>query len=318
MKNLLSIALALCLGFSGAAAPAQDKYPSKPITLVLGFAPGGIGDGIVRQISQFARERRGATVIVDYKPGAASTIATTFIKRAPADGYTLSLMTPSAMFVMPHFQKLPYDPAKDFSYLGLVMAQPQPMYVLAESPYRNLADVLAYAKANPGKFRWGTAGTNTLAQILVQSAFEREKVDTTTVPFKGGADAINALLGGHIDAVVSTDFGPQLAAGRVRLVVETGESKALPSVASLKELGYPLVVSVEYGILGPAGLSPEVVTWWDTLLKELSESPVYQEFARRYYGVPIYAPPATVTRKAAEGYNNVGTAIKTLGLQGTN
>ena len=318
MKTLFRIVVSLTLGIVTATAGAQDAYPNRPVTLVLGFSPGGIGDGIVRQIAEFARERRGATVLVDYKPGAASTIASTLVKRAPADGYMVSLMSPSAMMVAPHFQKLPYDPVQDFSYLGLVMAQPMPMYVPADSPHRTLADVTTHARAHPGKFRWGTAGVNTLAQIVMQSVFAREGVDTVNVPFKGGADAITALLGGHIDAVVSTDFGPLLAADKVRLVVETGENRAQPQVQTLKELGYPLVVSVEYGIFGPAGLPADVVRWWDSLLEEFSESPVYQAFARRYFGVPIYATPDTAARKVIDGYRNVGAAIKSLGLQGSN
>ncbi|MGT2453963.1 Bug family tripartite tricarboxylate transporter substrate binding protein [Cupriavidus basilensis] len=308
--------LALCL--VGAAGNAQDKYPSKPVMLVLGYSAGGIGDGIARQIAQFAHEKRGATIVVDYKPGAASTIATGIVKRAPADGYTVSLMSPSAMFVAPHFLKLPYDPMKDFSYLGLVMTQPYPMFVLANSPLKTWADVLAYARKNPGKFKWGTAGANTLGQILVQSAFGREKVDTTTVPFKGGAEAITGLLGGHIDAVVSSDFGPLLASGKVRLIVETGETRAQPQIPTLKDLGYPLAISLKYGMFGPAGLSPEVVNWWSSLLKEFAESAEYKEFAKLQFGMPTYATPSATTHYVTDNYTTVGTAVKQLGLDRIN
>ena len=318
MTKLFRLIVLLCIGLAGTLAIAKENYPSRPVTLLLGYSSGGIGDGILRQIAEFARERRGATVIVDYKAGAASTIATTFVKRAPADGYTLSLMSPSAIFVLPHLQKLPYDPTKDFTYLGLIMAQPYPMFVLAESPYRTFSDVLAYARANPGKFKWGTAGVNSLGQILMQSAFAQERVETTTIPFKGGADAISGLLGGHIDAVVSSDFGPLLASGKVRLIVETGERSAQAQVPTLKSLGYPLAVSLNYGLFGPAALPPEVVSWWDSLLKEFSDAPAYKDFARKNYGIPIYAPPSAAARQVNEVYTNVGSAIKSLGLTGSN
>jgi tripartite-type tricarboxylate transporter receptor subunit TctC len=177
---------------------------------------------------------------------------------------------------------------------------------------------LAYARANPGKFKWGTAGANTLGQILVQSAFSRERVDATTVPYKGGADAISGLLGGHIDAVVSSDFGPLLASGKVRLIVETGELRAQPQVPTLKDLGYPLAVSLKYGVIGPAGLSPEVVSWWDSLLKEFSESAAYKEFARKQYGMAIYGSSSVATRYIKENYASVGSAIRTLGLKAEN
>jgi len=313
--RLIRIIALLALGLICTWTAAQERYPSRPVTLVVGYSAGGIGDGIARQIAEFARQRRGATVVVDFKPGAASTIATGYIKRSSADGYTLGFLSPSAMYVLPHFQKLPYDPLKDFTYLGLVMAQPYPLYVLADSPFKTFNDVLAYARANPGKFRWGTAGANTLGQILMQSAFERDKVDVTTVPFKGGADAINALLGGHIEGVVSSDFGPMLAAGKVRLIVETGETRPMPQVPTLKELGYPLSVTLKYGVFGPAGLPQDIVSWWDSLLKEFSESTAYAEFAKKNYGIPIYASPAEVTRHVQQTYSNIGTAIKTLDLK---
>jgi tripartite-type tricarboxylate transporter receptor subunit TctC len=308
------VALSALVLFCGVAT-AEDRYPNHPVTLVVGYSAGGLGDGVARQIAEFARQRRGATIVVDFKPGASSTIATGFIKRSAADGYTLGFLSPSALYVLPHLQKLPYDPLKDFSYLGLVMAQPYPLYVRADSPFKTFNDVLAYARANPGKFRWGTAGANTLGQILMQSALNRDKVDAPTIPFKGGSDAINALLGGHIEGVVSSDFGPMLAAGKVRLIVETGETRPMPDVPTLKELGYPLAVTLKYGVFGPAGLPAEVVNWWDTLLKEFAASPAYAEFTKRNYGVPIYASPAEVTRHVQQTYNGMETAIKTLDLK---
>jgi tripartite-type tricarboxylate transporter receptor subunit TctC len=313
--KVLHLLVVLALSLVSPWSAAEDRYPDRPIMLVVGYSAGGLGDGLARQISEFARKSRGATVVVDFKPGASSTIATGFIKRATPDGYTVGLLSPSAMYVLPHLQKLPYDPLKDFTYLGLVMAQPYPLYVRADSPFRTFSDVLAFARANPGKFRWGTAGSNTLGQILMESAFKHEKIDSTTVPFKGGADAITALLGGHIEGVVSSDFGPLLASGKVRLIVETGETRPLPQVPTLKELGYPLSVTLKYGIFAPAGLPREVATWWDTLLKEFFESQAYAEFARNNYGTPIYASPADVTKHVKEAHASIGAAIKTLGLQ---
>lgn len=132
---------------------------------------------------------------------------------------------------------------------------------------------------------------------------------------RGGADAITALLGGHIQAVVSTDFGPLLAAKKVRLIVETGEKKALPSVDTLKELGYPLTSTLQYGIFGPAGLPADTVKWWDDLLREFAVSPKYAEFAQRYYGIPIYSSPKQTAQEVARGYAEIGRAIKALGLK---
>jgi tripartite-type tricarboxylate transporter receptor subunit TctC len=303
----------LLLAF-GAPASAQEKFPSRTVTVIVGFAPGGIGDAIGRQVADSVRERSGAAAVVEHRPGASSTIATAHLKRAKPDGYTVLLMSPSAVLVAPHFQAVGYDPAKDFTYLGQVMVQPMPMYVLSESRFRTYDDVLQFARANPGKFRWGTSGANGLAQILGESAFRREKIDAVTVPFKGGAEAITALLGGHIEAVISTDFGPQLAAGKVRLLVETGKAKAVPDVPTFTDRGYPLSVSVQYGIFAPAGLAPDVAQWWEGTLRDMVASPRYVEFAKAAYGVPLFAGSAELTSSVAQGYAQIGRAVKDLGL----
>jgi Tripartite tricarboxylate transporter family receptor len=114
-----------------------------------------------------------------------------------------------------------------------MFTQPLPLYVLAGSPFKSYADALAYARANPGRFRWGTAGSRGIGEILMASGFQHAKVETVTVPFKAGVDANTALLGGHIEAVASTDFGPLLQAGKVRLLVETGPVK-IPTASTLQ------------------------------------------------------------------------------------
>jgi tripartite-type tricarboxylate transporter receptor subunit TctC len=307
---LVSLALA-------ATAQAQEKFPSRTVTVIVGFAPGGIGDAIGRQVADAVRERSSAPAVVEHRPGASSTIATAHLKRAKADGYTVLLMSPSAVLVAPHFQAVGYDPVKDFTYLGQVMVQPMPMYVLSESRLRTYDDVLKFARANPGRFRWGTSGANGLAHILGESAFRHEKIEAVTVPFKGGAEAITALLGGHIEAVISTDFGPQLAAGKVRLLIETGKAKAIPEMPTFTERGYPLSVSVQYGIFAPAGLSPEVTQWWEKTLRDMVASPKYVEFAKAAYGVPQFAGSAELAASVAQGYVQLGRAVGELGLKTT-
>ena len=207
---------------------AWAAYPSKPVTMLVPFAAGGGGDILTRVIADHARNKRGIPVGVEYRPGAGATIAPSQVARAEPDGATLGLYSVSPFLTVPHLQKLSYDTTKDFTFIAIYAFIPIAMYVPVESPLKDWAGVLRFAKDNPGRLRWGTSGVRGVAHIAVEAAFKKEGVKTTFVPFTGGAEAITAMLGGHIEAVVSADYGPQLAAGKVRLLVADRHREAQP------------------------------------------------------------------------------------------
>ncbi|MBV8031709.1 MAG: tripartite tricarboxylate transporter substrate binding protein, partial [Betaproteobacteria bacterium] len=199
----------------------------------------------------------------------------------------------------------------DLDYLGKMFTQPLPLYVAAESRFKSYEELLAYARANPGKLRWGNSGARGIAEIMMESGFRHAGVQTIGVPFKAGADANTALLGGHVDAVASTDFGPLLQAGRIRLLVETGPLK-IPgheNVPTFRELGYPLSVEVFYGLIGPANLPPEAVKWWDALLSEVSRTKEYAALCEKIFALPSYAGSAAFRRMVVSGYPEFGKAL---------
>jgi tripartite-type tricarboxylate transporter receptor subunit TctC len=151
-----------------------------------------------------------------------------------------------------------------------------------------------------------------MAEIMVEAAFRHLGLQSTSVPFRGGAEAITALLGGHVDAVASTDFGPLLRQGAVRLLVETGPTPADGhAVPTFAELGYPLSAPVAYGVVGPAGLSPELVSWWDEALYDAATSPVMAELAQRFFSTiaPLRAQPLAASFRAAHAA--FGAALRT-------
>ncbi|HZQ61389.1 MAG TPA: tripartite tricarboxylate transporter substrate-binding protein, partial [Casimicrobiaceae bacterium] len=199
-------------------------------------------------------------------------------------------------------------------YLGKMFTQPLPLYVLADSPFKTYDDVLAYARANPGKFRWGTSGSRGIGEIITMSGFQHAGVQTTTVPYKAGVEANTALLGGHIEAVASTDFGPLLQAGKVRLLVETTPVKfpGQERVPSFKELNYPLSVEIFYGVVGPAHLPPAVVQWWDSLLAEIARSKEYAELCEKIAAIPAYQDSAGFKQYVTKGYADIGRVLATL------
>lgn len=307
----LLLACAACAFATGAPAQTRGGYPDKPVTIVVGFAPGGAADTVARFISDYAREHRNALVVVENRPGASGATAADRVSRAQPDGYTLMVASPSPIWVLPQVQKFSYDPILGLTPVAQLIRQPLPLYVRADSPFNSYAEVLKYARENPGRFRWGTSGARGFAEIVMEAAFKREKVETTTVPFKGGAEAIVALLGGHIEAVASSDFGPALQDRKVKLLVETGPYRIAqaPEVPTFKELGYPLSVPVFYGLFGPGGMDKAQLQWWDALMKEAVASPKFARVAQTMGGTPDFQASTEFGATIRAGYVEFGKAL---------
>ena len=279
MKTRMTMFLAAVLVALGSQGFAQEKFPSRQVTIIVGFAPGGGGDISARWIADFLRERWKVPVIVENKPGAGATIAAAQLARARPDGYTVALATTSPYTVAPYFQAVQYDPSKDFTYLFQFLVSAQPVFVKSDSPHKTMQDLVAWMKANPGRLFWSTAATNGGPHIATEAAFKHLGVSGTYVPYKGGADAITGLLGGQIQMLVAAEFPPYAAAGQVRLLAETGPEKIAdyPAVPTFKELGYPLSVPIFYGIAGPAGIPADVVAQWEAAAQDMVKNAAFRE-----------------------------------------
>jgi tripartite-type tricarboxylate transporter receptor subunit TctC len=305
-------ALILAGTMAAPAIHAQEAFPgNRTLTLTVGFAPGGVGDMVMRQLSESARAKRGVQTVVDFRPGAGSSLSLERISRATPDGTQVALGSVSALWIIPHQQQLGYDP-RQLTGLGQISGHPLAVYVKTDSPLRSWADLLAYARANPGKLSWGTTGSRGFAEVLVEAAFRHEGVQTSTVPFRGGAEAIAAMIGGHIDAVASADFGPMLAQGAVRLLAETGPNKVPghPEVPTFRELGYPLSDAVAYGVVGPPGIPRQAVQWWQEVIRETTADPAFVAALRRIYAVPDFLDAEAYTQSIRDGYARFGAALR--------
>jgi tripartite-type tricarboxylate transporter receptor subunit TctC len=296
---------------------ARAAYPSKPVTILVPFAAGGGADILTRAIADHARNKRSIPVGVEYRPGAGATIAPSQVARAEPDGATLGLYSVSPFLTVPHLQKLSYDTTKDFTFIAIYAFIPIAMYVPVESSLKDWAAVLRFAKGNPGRLRWGTSGVRGVAHIAVEAAFKKEGVQATFVPFTGGAEAITAMLGGHIEAVVSADYGPQLAAGKVRLLALTGTEKLAqyPDLPTFKDLGYPLSTEAIYGLYGPAKLPSEVVAYWEAVAKDMMRTDEFRNVLKTINAGPVYMGSSEFTQNVMENYRKLVEAIETLGLK---
>lgn len=298
-------------------AMAQGAYPSGPVTIFVPFAAGGASDVLTRAVADFAKNERNIPVSVEFRPGAGATLAPAHVARAAPDGATIGFYSVSPFLSVPHLQSVPYNTLEDFTFFAAYAFVPIAVYLKTESQLKDWQGLVQFAKDNPGKLRWGTSGVRGVAHLAVEAAFKKEGVTTTFVPFSGGAEAITALLGDHIEAVVSADYGPQLAAGRVRLVAFTGTERLAThtDIPTFKELDYPLSTEAIYGIYGPAKLPAEVVTYWETLVKDLTTSEIYQTALKTSNASPIFMGSAEFSASVTENYRKMGEQIVALGFK---
>lgn len=311
------ILVALCvLVFTTTVAVAQG-YPNKTVTIVVPYAAGGNGDILTRYIADALKAMWNVPVVVDNKVGAGGAIGIGQVARAAPDGYTLVFVSTSPITVAPHLAKQPYDPIKDFTYIGRMGVSYQPMMVRADSPFKTMRDVVTYARANPGRFRWTAAAQRGGPQLATEALFKAEGVQTTYVPFQGDPQSMAAVLGGQIEAAVMATYAEQLKAGTIRLLAESGPAKidGLPNVPSYRDLGYKLAPVVFIGLAAPAGVSAEVISKWDDALGKIMTSKGYMDLGARLNTKVSYANSRTFTQQVRDDYEALGAVIKDLELK---
>lgn len=272
-KLLYTTLASAVLAFSS-QANAQRVYPDRPITLVVGLSPGASSDSVAREVAKHLSDRLKVPVVVDNKPGANTIIASNTVAKAKPDGYTL-LLTNSMNTTNPSVQKdLPYDYAKDHEHIVLLASAPNLMGVRSSlEEVKDIAGLVSYAKANPGKFTYGSAGVGSIHHLLLEVIADRAGIKLNHVPYKGGGNAIQDLLGNNIDSYFGTISSLQahVKTGSVTplFVTSAARSSKMPDTETLEEYGLKGLVSDYWlGLSGPAGMPEEVVT---RLNKEVNE-----------------------------------------------
>ncbi len=245
-------------------AQAQQSYPSKLIKLVLPFTPGSPNDVIARLVTPALSAQLGQTVVIENRPGGGTTIGTRSVMAAEPDGYTLLWSNSPSHFIAPSVSKTTtYDPIKDFTPIATVGSNANVLVIVPSVPAKTLAEFVAYAKANPNKINFGYGQGTT--PHLVGGLFEQEtEIKLSFIPYKGGAQAVADMLGGHIQMNIGTSatLRPLIRGGKLRALAVTGARRMpeLPEVPTMAEAGYPHVTSIiYYGFFGPAGLPPDIV-----------------------------------------------------------
>ncbi len=283
LKLLACSALAAAGTALTGTAFAADPYPSQPIRMILPFAAGGQSDVIARMVAERLRPGLGQPVVVENLAGAGGMIAAARVARAPADGYTLFLPNASTLTIAPHLQEGSGVRASSFEPVATVSQFPLVLVVNSNSPYRSLADVIAAAKARPGKISFASPGVGTTPHLAGESFSQEAGVAITHVPYKGGAPALNDLLSGQVDLYFEAPatIVSQIQAGKLRALAVTGRKRmaSLPEVPTVTEQGFPkLTLESWSAFVVPKGTPPAVI---DRLRAEIEKVVKSEDFDRK-------------------------------------
>src|ERR1051326_2186211 len=283
----LAAALTALSAFAATPSARADDYPTRPVTLVVPYTPGGSTEILARIIGQQLGARLGQAVVVEMKPGAGTVIGATAVAQARADGYTLLMATPTPLAINVTVHKtLPYDPAKDFMPLAMVASAPFLFLVNPSLPVHSVKELIAYAKANPGQLSYGSGGVGAPHHLYMELFKSMTGTQMTHVPYKGSLPALNDVVGGHIQ-LMFCDIPPaagMIAAGKVRVLgVSTGERvPSSPAVPTVAEAGVPgFSVAGWFMIVAPAQTPPAIVDkLHKTLIAVMNEPDVKARIAQ--------------------------------------
>ena len=301
----------------GLGAQAQS-FPTGPIRLVVNFNPGGTTDLAARIIADMAEERFGVPVVVENRSGAGGSLGVGSVSRSNRDGYTVGTITASPVTTLPYTQDMGFHPIDDLTYLVQFATTYHPIAVRADAPWDTYQEFIEHARQNPGAIRYATAGTLNQPHLAMEQVAMAEDVTMIFVPFaEGGAAAMVALLGGHIDATIVSDFFGPLEAGQIKLLAETGDVSisGREDVPTFPELGYDFFGVALVGLIAPSGLPDDVAAILEEVFTDVVNDP---EFQRRLADIGVQATfknAADFTDFARTAYENTGTVLQALEAQ---
>ncbi|HZH07675.1 MAG TPA: tripartite tricarboxylate transporter substrate binding protein [Lautropia sp.] len=314
------------LGGAGAVAlsahlPARaQSFPSRAITLYCAFPAGGPTDQVFRAFGEAASRTLKQSVVVENKPGAGGTLAALAMRTARPDGYTLAQM-PMGMFRIPHMQKTQtFDPIKDFTYVINLTGYTFGLVVPADSPIKSIKELVEYAKANPGQFTYGSTGVGTSPHLAVEEFASRAGIKLNHVPFKGNADLMQGIIGGHVmSASDSTGWAQYVESGRLRLLATYGSKRTnrWPDVPTLNELGYETVSDSPFGLGGPRDMDPQAVKVLHDAFRTATEDPGVLKMLERFDQSVVYMSPSEYTEWAKKTFEAERATIERLGMKGS-
>jgi tripartite-type tricarboxylate transporter receptor subunit TctC len=304
---------------AAAGAASAQSFPTKPVHIFVPYAAGGGVDVLARTLGDVVSKQWGQSVVIENRPGAGGLIASQALATSPPDGYTLIVVASGHATNAFLYSKIPYDTFKDFTPISLLASSPNVLLVRADSPFKTLGDMIAAARAKPGSLSFAHAGTGTSTHLAGELLRSLAKIDLNAIPYKGGAPAINDLLGGQIP--MSFNNGPesigQLQAGTVRALAVTTATRApfLPDVPSMSETVPGYDTEVWWGLLGPAGMPPELLAKLSHDFVAALNTDSVKERLTKLGALPIGSSPPQFDAKIHADYEKWGPIIEAAGMK---
>jgi tripartite-type tricarboxylate transporter receptor subunit TctC len=316
-RTVLAAAATAAAGLAAPFVQAQGAYPNKPITLIVPWPAGGSTDRHHRALAELAGKILGQNIIVENKPGAGGTLGpSSMAATARPDGYTISQF-PLGMLRIPHMQKVAFDPINDFTYIIGVSGYTFGFVVRADSPYKTFNEYIDAARKAPGQINYGSTGIGTSPHLLIEELAAAAKVDLNHIPFKGNADQMQALIGGHVMAASdATGWDKFVDGGQMRLLLTFGDTRTArwPNVPTAKDLGYNVVSTSPYGLVGPKGMDPAVVRTLHDAFKKAMDDPKHAELMAQLNQSVWYRTGDDYKKWAQETFAKDKALIERLGL----
>ena len=296
-----------------------QPYPSHPIQMVIPGAPGDAADISARMAMEELSKILKVAIIPVNKPGVGAAIATDFVAKSKKDGYTLLYALSSGLIYGPAMspEAFPYDPLRDVEPLAMHVNFPGVISVQAESPWKNFADVVDYARKNPGKFRCGSLGVGAITHFQLEMIKSITNTDITYIPFKGASPAVTALLGGHIEstnvAVVLCD--PHFKSGKLRGVLLDMKVPDLPDIPTLRDVGYPMDLPASwFGFFAPSGIPEEAKQVLVPALEKAIKNPEVTAKLQKLWYITNYKTPGELKQILTENHEKIRILAKKMGI----
>ncbi|MBZ1350775.1 tripartite tricarboxylate transporter substrate binding protein [Alcaligenaceae bacterium LF4-65] len=300
--RLIKTMLAAAITLSAIGTTAHAEYPDKPIKMLVGYAPGGAADKLIRPITDRLSKILKQPIVIDYKPGAGASLAADLTSKAPADGYTLHITDSGPMTILPHMRKLGYDPLTSFTPISMVGGGGVVVVVLPTSKATDIKTLVELAKKDPKNWSYGTSGIGGVGHLAGEQFKAAAKLDIAHIPYKGGNPALAELLGGHVPVLFSSlgAAATQIQSGKLRALADTSSKRSsmFPDVPTMAEAGFPgFDATIWFGIVGPAGLPKEVMNKLVPALASIMKDPeVIAAIKREGYEPMPFTPQQTADR----------------------
>ncbi|RTZ48210.1 tripartite tricarboxylate transporter substrate binding protein [Candidimonas sp. SYP-B2681] len=316
MKRFKMIVLAGLLTGVTTVATVQAAYPDKPITIIVPYGPGGTTDIVGRALGESLARQLKQPVVIENKPGAAGSMGVIEMMNSKPDGYRLT-MAPVGIFRQPYLQQTRYDPIRDLSYIASFLTYDFMVTVAADSPFKTINELVAFAKKNPGAITYGTPGRFTGNQVVLAKLGKEQSIKFVHIPYKGDSEAIAALLGGHTHvAVVTNSVLPFMRSGKVRVLATAADVRpdAFSEMPTMKEAGFNVEVPSPLGLAGPKGMPTDIVNVLDRAVKSAMDEPAFQQVLQNYGVRTFYMDNKVYTKFAETTFKAEKDIIESLGL----